>query len=74
MRKTIMILSVFLAAIMAVVGSNVTAEKPEPAGFGQTYDEIVALAKKEGKVRVSTSDLTRRTHRGSSALSSKNMG
>lgn len=50
------ILSVFLAASIVVVGSVRAAEKLAPAGFGQTYNEILALAKKEGKVRFSTSN------------------
>jgi iron(III) transport system substrate-binding protein len=56
MRKTVVMLSLFLAASIAIPESGRTAEKLAPSGFGQTYNEIVALAKKEGKVRVSTSD------------------
>jgi iron(III) transport system substrate-binding protein len=54
MKKSLLSVSVVLAAMMVTVEIGRALDKPAPARFGQTYNEIVALAKKEGKVQFAT--------------------
>ena len=56
MRKIALTVSILLTVCIAAAGVTRAADRPVPAGFGQNYNEIVALAKKEGRVRFAASD------------------
>jgi iron(III) transport system substrate-binding protein len=58
MRKLLVGLSSLLVGLMVWTGVGMTADKPAPPRFGQTYNEIVAKAKSEGKVRFATALLS----------------
>lgn len=55
MKKSSFIFMALFVAGMFFPGSILAAQKA-PAGYGQTYEEIVELAQKEGKVRFASSD------------------
>ena len=55
MKKRVLFLSIMFVTMMVIVEIGMAVEKPAPARFGQTYEQIVAMAKKEGKVRFATS-------------------
>ncbi len=57
MKKWLLFLNIVLATMMVMSETGIAADKPAPARFGQTYEQIVSLAKKEGTVRFATSIL-----------------
>ena len=52
MKRKLLFLSLSIAAVFLLSQVCMALDKPAPPRFGQTYDEIVAMAKKEGKVRI----------------------
>lgn len=52
MRRMLLVLSLLLVCTMVVAENSMAADK-QPV-FGKTYNEIVALAKKEGTVRLAS--------------------
>jgi iron(III) transport system substrate-binding protein len=54
MKKMLIGLSGLIVLTILWAGIGMTADRPAPPRFGQSYDEIVAMAKKEGKARLTT--------------------
>jgi ABC-type Fe3+ transport system substrate-binding protein len=54
MRSAWSTVGAVLATVLVMVSTGLAAERPAPPRFGQTYDQIVAMAKKEGRVRFAT--------------------
>jgi iron(III) transport system substrate-binding protein len=56
MKEKLLIVIILLIFSIAATGIVKAADSRAPAGFGRNYNEIITLAKKEGKVRFTASN------------------